>query len=74
MPRLTALMIAQSRVIAKGHRIRDVERLVGTYGGRPSRWAKKSGPPFEMGGRDFEYHWYEHPEVGRVEVKLKEIV
>jgi hypothetical protein len=33
-------MIAQSRVIAKGKRIRDVRRLVATYGGKASKWLK----------------------------------
>jgi hypothetical protein len=66
-------MIAQSRVIARGKRIRDIQRLVKTYGGKPSQWVKKSGPPFEMAGRLYEYHWYEHPDMGRVEVKQKEV-
>ncbi len=30
--RLTPRMLAQSRLIAKGRRIRDVQRLVETYG------------------------------------------
>lgn len=68
---LTPLMIAQSRVIAKGTRIRDVQRLVEMYGGKPSRWVKKSSPRFEMGRHQYEYHWYEHPGVGRVELKRK---
>jgi len=66
-------MLAQSRVIAKGRRIRDLGRLVETYGGNPYRWTKKSGPAFELGGLLFEYHWYEHPDVGRVEVKRKQV-
>ncbi len=66
-------MLAQSRVIAKGKRIRDLRRLLGTYGGAPSKWVKKSGPTFEVAGRLFEYHWYEHPDFGRMEVKRKEV-
>lgn len=66
-------MLAQSRVIAKGQRIRDLRRLVETYGGSPSKWTKKSGPPFEIDGSSFEYHWYEHPDVGTVEVKRKQV-
>ena len=66
-------MVAQSRVIAKGNRIRDLRRLVETYGGNPSRWTKKSGPQFEIGGLVFEYHWYEHPDVGRIELKRKRV-
>jgi len=40
-------MIAQSRVIAKGRRIRDLPRLAEKYGGTPSKWTKKSSPVFE---------------------------
>lgn len=38
---LTPRMLAQSRVIAKGNRIRDVQRLVDIYGGRMAKWIKK---------------------------------
>lgn len=62
-------MLSQARVIAKGRRIREVERLVAEYGGRASKWVKKSSPQFEIAGERFEYHWYEHPGIGRVEVK-----
>ena len=62
-------MLSQARVIAKGRRIRDVERLVAQYGGRASKWVKKSSLQFEVGGDYFEYHWYEHPGIGRFEVK-----
>jgi hypothetical protein len=37
-PKLTPKMLSQSRVIAKGNRIRDIKRLVDTYGGTPSKW------------------------------------
>ena len=66
-------MLAQARVIAKGNRIRDVQRLVATYGGLPSSWVKKSSPRFEVAGQPYEYHWYEHPGVGRVELKRKRV-
>lgn len=62
-------MLSQSRVIAKGRRIREIERLVAQYGGRASKWVKKSSPQFEVAGERFEYHWYEHPGIGRFEVK-----
>ena len=62
-------MLSQSRMIAKGRRIREVERLVAQYGGRASKWVKKSSPQFEVAGERFEYHWYEHPGIGRFEVK-----
>ena len=48
MSMLSRRMLAQARVIAKGTRIRDVRRLVARYGGRPSKWVKKSSPRFEM--------------------------
>lgn len=71
--RLTKAMVSQSRVIAKGLRIRDVRRLVREYGGRISRWVKKSSPPVQAETATFEYHWYEHPGIGRVEVKRMRI-
>jgi hypothetical protein len=70
---LTRQMLAQSRVIAKGRRIRDFRRLVATYGGMASKWVKKSTPQFEIESESFEYHWYEHPGVGRVEMKRKQV-
>ena len=72
-PRLTREMIAQSRVIAKGQAIREVDRLVRQYGGRAARWAKKSSPLFVRSGRRFEYHWYEQHGIGRREIRLKEV-
>jgi len=66
-------MLARSRVIAKGKRIRDSHRLVTTYGGRASKWTKKSSPQFEMEGERFEYHRYERPGIGRVEIKRKQV-
>ena len=71
--KLTSRMLAQSRVIAKGNRIRDVQRLVATYGGKRSTWVKKSSPRFELGRHHYEYHWYEHPGLGRVELKRKRV-
>jgi hypothetical protein len=66
-------MLAQSRVIAKGRHIRDLNRLLETYGGNSSKWIKKSSPPVEIAGLLYEYHWYEHPDIGRVEIKQKQI-
>jgi hypothetical protein len=64
-------MLAQSRVIAKGKRIRDVRRLVARYGGSPAKWVKKNSPLVKIAGQHFEYHWYEHPGIGKVELKRK---
>jgi hypothetical protein len=66
-------MITQSRVIARGRRLRDVRRLVATYGGRTPGWVKKSSPPFEEAEGRFEFHWYEHIGLGRFELKKKRI-
>jgi hypothetical protein len=65
-------MISQSRIIAKGRRIRDAERLVAKYGGRASQWVKKSSPRLEDDEGLYELHWYEHPGIGRVELKRKQ--
>ena len=62
-------MLSQARVIAKGRRIRKVQYLVAHYGGTASKWVKKSSPQVEFGGEYFEYHWYEHPGIGRFETK-----
>jgi hypothetical protein len=64
-------MLAQARVIPKGMRIRDIRRLVARYGGTPVKWIKKSSPRFELDGEHFEYHWYEHPRIGKVELKKR---
>ncbi len=60
-------------MIAKGRRIRDLNRLIHEYGGKPSGWSKKSSPPVELGGEVYEYHWYEHHGIGRFEIKLKKV-
>ncbi len=65
-------MLAQSRVIAKGRRIRDLKRLLEAYGGTPSKWVKKSSQTIEVSGDFYEYHRYEHPGIGRVEEKKSE--
>ena len=62
-------MLSGARVIAKGNRIRAVQRLVAQYGGKASKWAKKSSPRIEIAGGYFEVHWYEHPGIGKVELK-----
>lgn len=70
---LTKELVAQSRIVAKGERIRDVQRLVDQYGGRRSGWVKKSSPVFESEGHRYELHWYEHYGIGRFEIKLKPV-
>ncbi len=36
-------------------------------------WLKKSSPRIEIEGLNFEYHWYDHPGIGRVELKRKQL-
>ena len=36
-------------------------------------WVQKSSPPIEIGEDRFEYHWYEHPGLGRFELKRKAV-
>jgi hypothetical protein len=71
--KLTRRILSQSRVIAKGKQIRDVKRLVAQYGGRPSKWIKKSSPQIDFASKRIEYHWYEHTGIGRFEVKEVQI-
>ncbi len=63
-------------VIAVGNRIRDIEWLRKTYGGR--RWRKLKGfarVRFLDDGEEFEaeLHWYESHGVGKVEMKIKDL-
>jgi hypothetical protein len=67
--KLTRRLLAQSRIIAKGRHIREINRLVAQYGGRPSKWVKKSSPQIQIVNKTIEYHWYEHPGIGRFEVR-----
>lgn len=68
--RLTRELLSSSRVIARGAGIRALPRLLKRYGGRPRGWVKKSTHPLADGaGRWYEYHWYEHHGLGRVEIK-----
>ncbi len=70
---LTYKLLAQSRVIAKGKQIREVRRQVGQYGARTSKWVKKSSPQIEIADKKIEYHWYEHPGIGRFELKKVQV-
>ncbi len=38
-----------------------------------TKWVKKSSPQIEFAGDKIEYHWYEHPGIGRFEVREVEI-
>lgn len=69
--RLSKEQLSTARVIAKGRRIRDLERLIATYGGEAARWRKMATEPFfESPDRRIELHWYEHHGIGRFEIKV----
>lgn len=73
IPVLTRELMACARVIAKGRAIRDLARLVQTYGGKPSLWVKKSSPVIHLEKENYEIHWYEQAGIGRFEMKLKKV-
>lgn len=70
-PKLTRQQLSQARIIAKGKRIREVQRLVEQYGGTSKDWVKKSSQPFLIDGKLAEVHWYEQHGIGRFEEKIK---
>lgn len=70
-PQLTRQQLAQARVIARGRKIKDLNRLLAEYGGTARHWVKKSSQPFLIDNRLVEVHWYEHQGIGRVEAKIK---
>jgi hypothetical protein len=69
--KLTRSQLAQARVIAKGKKIKDIQRLLNEYGGAAGKWLKKSSQPFLIENRLAEIYWYEHHSIGRVEEKIK---
>ncbi len=72
--RLTKEQLETSRVIARGQGIRAMRRLIRTYGGIRSGWVKKSTRAFHRDGQAWEYHWYEHHGIGRVEIKIVRVM
>lgn len=57
------------------HPIRDVDRLVEKYNADAWQWQKEKAryEVYDEFGeiREIELHWYQHPDVGKVEYKLK---
>jgi hypothetical protein len=52
--------------------IKDVERLLRTYGGEAADWAKVKSSHYKTGGRSFETHAYRNVKTGEVvEPKVK---
>jgi RHS repeat-associated protein len=63
---ITREMHATARVIARGGAIRKVAELVAKFGGQAKNWTKMS--TVDAAGR--EIHWYQHPSIGKVGIKL----
>jgi hypothetical protein len=61
----TAEMLARSKVIARGRRIKRIADLVTKFGGTSRGWVKKKS--WDSSGQ--EWHWYEHHALGRVGLK-----
>lgn len=66
--------ISNVETFAEGHGIRELQRLIETYGGK--NWRKRKGfgrIRLEPSGVlvDAELHWYEAHGVGKVEMKIK---
>jgi hypothetical protein len=68
-PKSKKACINSSQRIADGPDIRDVNRLVKTYGGRLENWRKRKGWDIDRS----EWHWYENTRdgIGRKEWKPK---
>lgn len=66
-------ILSRSRIVAKGRRIRDLDRLLASYGGELGRWVKRSTEVLEDSSGRFEYHWYEHHGLGRFEIRRVEL-
>ena len=69
--------ITHSKTFAEGSKIRELHRLSDTYGGK--NWKKRKG--FAQirilpSGETFqaELHWYEAHGIGKVEMKIKELL
>jgi RHS repeat-associated protein len=60
-------MLSEAEIIAQGRNIREVQNLVKQFGGDVKGWKKMKG--WDANGQ--EWHWYYHPDVGRVKIKQK---
>ncbi len=58
-------MASNSKTIAQGSKIRKVRGIVSEFGGKAKRWSKKK--TWDASGQ--EWHYYEHPGIGRVGMK-----
>jgi hypothetical protein len=69
--------ITHQETFAEGSKIRELHRLIETYGGK--NWKKRKGfgaIRLTPSGEFFraELHWYEAHGVGKVEIKIKELL
>lgn len=69
--------ISNQETFAEGARIRELHRLIDTYGGK--NWKKRKGTAsirLHATGEIMvaELHWYEAHGVGKVELKIKELL
>jgi hypothetical protein len=69
--------ISHQETFAEGSSIRELHRLVDTYGGK--NWKKRKGIAsirLQATGEIVmaELHWYEAHGVGKVELKIKELL
>ena len=65
----------KEKVIARGDEIDDVARLIQFYGGKKEDWRKMKNVAAVIEEddtmNDYDIHWYENDEVGRVDYKTK---
>lgn len=69
--------ISHQETLAEGSKIRELHRLIETYGGK--NWKKRKGfgaIRFHPSGEicQAELHWYEAHGIGKVELKIKELL
>jgi len=69
--------ISHVQTFAEGRGIRELHRLVETYGGK--HWRKRKGFAqirLEPSGMEaeVELHWYEAHGIGKVEMKIKDLL
>ncbi len=65
---VTKAMHPTARIIAKGSGVQKVGQLVAKFGVEAKNWTKISA--VDAAGR--EIHWYQHPGIGKVGIKLAE--
>jgi CRISPR/Cas system CSM-associated protein Csm3 (group 7 of RAMP superfamily) len=69
-------LITHQETFAEGSKIRELHRLVETYGGKS--WKKRKGyGSIRLDSGEIcaaELHWYEAHGVGKVELKIKELL